>query len=51
MADFRFDLKDLLSGGKLYRVQVGAFRSKGNAERLLVRVKEAGFKDAFIKME
>lgn len=35
--------------GKLYRVQLGAFSSKANAEALLAKVKAAGFRDAFIK--
>lgn len=33
----------------LYRVQVGAFRNKENAERLLKQLKAAGYRDAFIK--
>ena len=33
----------------LYRVQVGAFRVKGNAEAMLTKIKAAGFTDAFIK--
>ena len=33
----------------MYRVQVGAFSKKENAEALLKKVKEAGFTDAFIK--
>ena len=33
---------------KLYRVQVGAFAVKENAEKLLKRLKDAGFKDAYI---
>ncbi len=33
---------------KLYRVQVGAFSVKANAENYLAKVKNAGFKDAFI---
>lgn len=33
---------------KLYRVQVGAFSNKSNAEAYLKKVKAAGFKDAFI---
>lgn len=37
--------------GKLYRIQLGAFSVKGNAEKLLEDVKKAGFKDAFIKHE
>lgn len=39
------------SSGKMYRVQVGAFSSKANAEAMLKKVKTAGFKDAFIKFE
>ena len=34
---------------KLYRVQVGAYSVKANADAMLKRVKAAGFKDAFIK--
>ena len=29
--------------GKLYRVQVGAFASRANAEKMLQRLKDAGF--------
>lgn len=36
---------------KLYRVQVGAYSIKANAEAMLVKVKAAGFADAFIKTE
>lgn len=36
---------------KLYRVQVGAYSVKANAEAMLKRVKAAGFTDAFIKEE
>lgn len=36
------------SGSELYRVQVGAYREKGNAEAMLGKVKAAGFTDAFI---
>ena len=36
------------SGGVLYRVQVGAYNNKGNAERQLAKIKAAGFADAFI---
>lgn len=35
--------------GKLYRVQVGAFGKRENAEAMLKKVKAAGFSDAFIK--
>ncbi|WP_143118055.1 SPOR domain-containing protein, partial [Shouchella clausii] len=34
---------------KLYRVQVGAFSNRGNADALLKKLKSAGFTDAFIK--
>ncbi len=37
-----------VSSGELYRVQVGAYRQKENAEAMLKKVKEAGFSDAFI---
>ena len=33
----------------LYRVQVGAFREKKNAENLLKKLQAQGYKDAFIK--
>lgn len=36
--------------GKLYKVQVGAFKSRANAEALLKQLKQAGF-DGFIKLE
>lgn len=36
---------------KLYKVQVGAFSVKGNAEALEKKLHAAGFKDAFIKLE
>jgi len=36
---------------RLYRVQVGAYSVKANAEAMLARVKAAGFKDAFITIE
>lgn len=34
--------------GKLYRVQVGAFASRANAERMLAKLKTAGF-DGFVR--
>ena len=34
---------------KYYRVQVGAFSKKANAEAMLKKVKAAGFADAFVK--
>lgn len=67
MDTFRAEVKWLLTSGetpkppapapapteskKLYRVQVGAFSSKANANAMLARVKAAGFVDAFIKTE
>lgn len=36
---------------KLYRVQVGAYSVKANADAMLKKVKAAGFTDAFIKTE
>ena len=33
---------------KLYRVQVGAFKDKQNAEKCLQKAKSVGFTDAFI---
>lgn len=35
-------------GDIIYRVQVGAFRNKKNAENYLSKIKKAGFPDAFI---
>ena len=37
-----------VNNDKLYRVQVGAFRSKENAENFLKQVKAKGFTDSFI---
>jgi len=67
MDTFRADVKRLLGEGeapkpptptppstepkKLYRVQVGAFSVKANADAMLARVRAAGFTDAFIKTE
>jgi N-acetylmuramoyl-L-alanine amidase len=65
MDTFRAEVKRLLKSGetpkppapaptepkKLYRVQVGAFSSKANADAMLAKVKAAGFIDAFIKTE
>lgn len=36
---------------KLYRVQVGAFSKRENAEAMLDKLRDAGFEDAFIKSE
>jgi len=55
MDTFRSDVKKLLSPSptskKLYRVQVGAYSVKANADAMLAKVKAAGFTDAFIKTE
>jgi N-acetylmuramoyl-L-alanine amidase len=59
MDTFRADVKKLLTAPapstptpqKLYRVQVGAYSVKTNADAMLARVKAAGFTDAFIKIE
>lgn len=37
------------SSDKLYRVQIGAFKEKSNAEKCLQKAKSSGFTDAFIK--
>ena len=37
------------STGKIYRVQVGAFSKKSNAEAMLKKLKAAGFTDAYIR--
>jgi hypothetical protein len=58
MDSFRVEVKRLLTATetptptepkKLYRVQVGAYSVKANADAMLKRVKAAGFSDAFIK--
>ena len=60
MDTFRAEVKRLLTATKaststepkkLYRVQVGAYSVKANADAMLKRVKAAGFTDAFIKTE
>ncbi len=67
MDTFRAEVKRLLTSGetpkppapapaptkpkRIYRVQVGAFSSKANADAMLAKVKAAGFIDAFIKTE
>lgn len=57
MDTFRAEVKQLLEAetpadpekpSTLYRVQVGAFRQKDNADALLKKLKAAGFSDAFI---
>ncbi len=63
MDTFRTEVKKLLATSeppkpetptqpkKLYRVQVGAFSVKANADAMLAKVKAAGFPDAYIKIE
>ena len=57
MDTFRADVGKLLmpptptEPKKLYRVQVGAYTVKANADAMLAKIKSAGFKDAFIKIE
>lgn len=62
MDTFRADVSKLLTppspspktsteSKKLYRVQVGAYGIKANAEAMLAKVKAAGFVDANIKIE
>ncbi len=54
MDSFRMDVKERLkptTNKKIYRVQVGAFSEKGNADNLLSKLKAAGFSDAYIKSE
>jgi len=47
----RSEVLDGLGLGRFYRVQVGAFRDKVNADKMLAEVKMAGFKGAFVKFE
>ena len=55
METFRADVKSGLAPGdqtttqKYYRVQLGVFSVKANADAMLRKVKAAGFTDAFIK--
>ena len=61
MDTFRADVKKELakgtstykptSGKKLYRVQIGAYSVKKNADKQLEKEKKVGFKDAFVKYE
>ena len=56
MDTFRAAVKDELAapvGGAaiMYRVQVGAYRVKSNADAMLAKIRSAGFADAFIKEE
>lgn len=45
------DSKDTSKNGKLYKVQIGAYRDKANAEAQLQKAINSGFKDAYIKTE
>ncbi len=57
MNQFRKDIKAAMGtsekpaslGGSYYKVQVGAFRSKSNADKYIKKMKSIGFSDAFIK--
>lgn len=55
MEMFRAELKKRLAtptpttSSIIYRIQLGAFKDKSNADAYLKKVKEAGFTDAFIK--
>lgn len=58
MDTFRAEVKRLLAESeappelkKLYRVQIGAYSVKANADAMLKKAKAAGFTDAFIKTE
>ncbi len=46
---FTYKTSDSETSGKLYRVQIGLFKDKSNAENCLQKAKVAGFTDAFIK--
>ena len=58
METFRADVKKLLFPAskpapagkkKIYRIQLGAFTVKANADNMLKKVRDAGFIDAFIR--
>ena len=63
MGDLAAKVTTRLSGGNpdkeekpaasdvIYRVQVGAYKNKGNAAAMLAKVKAAGFSDAYIKAD
>lgn len=60
MDSFRTEVKRLITETdkyesidtkKLFRVQIGAFSVKENADAMLLKAKAAGFRDAFIKTE
>lgn len=42
------EVNENINSSKIYRVQIGAFGKKGNAEKMLAKAKAAGFSDAFI---
>ncbi|QCJ41002.1 N-acetylmuramoyl-L-alanine amidase [Bacillus sp. S3] len=46
-----FIVSTMISGAIWYRVQVGAFENRENAEKSLIRLQNAGFTDAFIVSE
>lgn len=43
--------KEEEQAGQLFRVQVGAYRDRANAEAMLKKVQKAGFSSAFIRAE
>ena len=45
------EVNEKLKGSKVYRIQIGSFSKRENAEKMLLKAKSAGFKDAFIKEE
>ena len=45
------EVNEKLKESKIYRVQIGSFGKKENADKMLVKAKSAGFADAFIKEE
>lgn len=51
MDTFRHDVKMILNDVKYYKVQIGAYSVKANAEAQLNKIKKLGFTDAFIKYE
>lgn len=42
------EVNENINSSKIYRVQIGAFGKKENAEKMLAKAKAAGFSDAFI---
>lgn len=45
------EVNERLKESKRYRIQIGSFSKRKNAEEILAKAKSAGFKDAFIKEE